>query len=266
MLRIRFRMKSEKRDTNPEPHQSKKQNPDPLQCDADPDSVTPQFLMGTYSEMSNATLLINQTKYMLFISPFLLLPHLLPTKQYQDRYRLAGTSVPREKQYFISVILLRMCIKTASGEFIVSQKNGGFTAEALDADSATRWEYQTASGAGSSGFPSRGGREYQQLADLAARWEEMGVPVQFVAFKSDISLGFVQVVCGFAARWKCQRWFLLLQNFNSFCRLKQRNFFSFKCQGSQGFQFYRTSCFLTGSVLQLRFWILCIIPFFPPLT
>ncbi len=47
----------------------------------------------------------------------------------------------REKFYLISVVLLRMCIKTASGEFIVSQKNGGFTAEALDADSATRWEY-----------------------------------------------------------------------------------------------------------------------------
>lgn len=35
----------------------------------------------------------------------------------------------------------RMSIKTASGQFVVSQKNGGFTAESLDADSATRWEY-----------------------------------------------------------------------------------------------------------------------------
>ncbi len=52
---------------------------------------------------------------------------------------------------------------------------------------------------------------------------QMGVPVQFVAFKSDKSLGFVQVVCDFAARWKCQRSFTLLQTFNSVCRLKQRN-------------------------------------------
>ena len=35
-----------------------------------------------------------------------------------------------------------MLIKTAGGQYIVSQKNGGFAAENLDGNSATRWEYQ----------------------------------------------------------------------------------------------------------------------------
>jgi len=35
----------------------------------------------------------------------------------------------------------RMLIKTAGGQYIVSQKNGGFAAENLDGNSATRWEY-----------------------------------------------------------------------------------------------------------------------------
>jgi hypothetical protein len=41
----------------------------------------------------------------------------------------------------VALLYFRMSIKTAGGQFIVSQKNGGFTAESLDADSATRWEY-----------------------------------------------------------------------------------------------------------------------------
>jgi len=35
----------------------------------------------------------------------------------------------------------RMCIKTAGGQYVVSQKNGGFSAESVPAESATRWEY-----------------------------------------------------------------------------------------------------------------------------
>jgi len=35
----------------------------------------------------------------------------------------------------------RMCIKTAGGQYIVSQKNGGFSAESVDPEGATRWEY-----------------------------------------------------------------------------------------------------------------------------
>jgi len=35
----------------------------------------------------------------------------------------------------------RMCIKTAGGQYVVSQKNGGFTTDSGDAESATRWEY-----------------------------------------------------------------------------------------------------------------------------
>eukprot|EP00088_Acartia_fossae_P066962 TRINITY_DN8325_c0_g2_i4.p1 TRINITY_DN8325_c0_g2~~TRINITY_DN8325_c0_g2_i4.p1 ORF type:complete len:505 (+),score=168.65 TRINITY_DN8325_c0_g2_i4:109-1623(+) len=35
----------------------------------------------------------------------------------------------------------RMCIKTTGGQYIVSQKNGGFSAESVQPESATRWEY-----------------------------------------------------------------------------------------------------------------------------
>jgi len=35
----------------------------------------------------------------------------------------------------------RMCIKTAGGQYIVSQKNGGFSAESVNFDAATRWDY-----------------------------------------------------------------------------------------------------------------------------
>jgi len=35
----------------------------------------------------------------------------------------------------------RMLIKTANGQYVVSQKNGGFSAESVSGDSATRWEY-----------------------------------------------------------------------------------------------------------------------------
>jgi len=35
----------------------------------------------------------------------------------------------------------RMCIKTASGEYVVAAKNGGFTTGSTDPEAATRWEY-----------------------------------------------------------------------------------------------------------------------------
>jgi len=35
----------------------------------------------------------------------------------------------------------RMCIKTAEGQYVVEQKNGGFTVGGTDSERATRWEY-----------------------------------------------------------------------------------------------------------------------------
>ena len=35
----------------------------------------------------------------------------------------------------------RMCIKTASGQYVVAAKNGGFTTGSTDPEAATRWEY-----------------------------------------------------------------------------------------------------------------------------
>ncbi len=78
---------------------------------------------------------------MIFVSPFCLLPYFFYQQLYKATKQYLLHQFRRKNMHFIFVFLLRMCIKTASGEFIVSQKNGGFTAEALDADSATRWEY-----------------------------------------------------------------------------------------------------------------------------
>ena len=35
----------------------------------------------------------------------------------------------------------RMCIKTASGQYVVAAKNGGFATGSTDPEAATRWEY-----------------------------------------------------------------------------------------------------------------------------
>ena len=35
----------------------------------------------------------------------------------------------------------RMCIKSTGGQYVVSEKNGGFTVGSTDSEGATRWEY-----------------------------------------------------------------------------------------------------------------------------
>ena len=43
--------------------------------------------------------------------------------------------------YLLFSCLFRMCIKTTGGQYVMSAKNGGFSAESVNPESATRWDY-----------------------------------------------------------------------------------------------------------------------------